>query len=73
MYSIGMETIQEQLKEYIKYERRVTYGVAAEQIGISRQWLSDIINKNAPMGKKAAVLIQNWSNGRLTASELMGL
>ena len=68
-----MKKIYKNLREYIIYGRRVTISKASQQIGISRQFLSDIINGNVIPGFKASYKIQMWSNGKFKAAELMGM
>jgi hypothetical protein len=73
MIVIMENNIYQELKEYILYERRMKITHAADDIEISRQYLSDICNEKTKPGGQIAFKIQKWSNGRFQAAELMGL
>ena len=64
--------IHTQLKEYIWYERRMSLKRCAEMLGITPKYISDITNGKKP-GKKTALKLQEWSDGKFKASDLMGL
>ena len=49
------------LKIYLK-ERKLTQQKAANSIGISRQYLCDILNKKAIPGRAVAFKIMAWSD-----------
>ena len=59
------------LKSYLK-KIRYTQTEAAQEIGVNRIYFNTIVN-GAEAGKKTALKIQEWSNGELKATELMGL
>ena len=63
---------QTKLKYYIHWVRKITVGEAADEIGYTRQYISEVANGRVA-GKKLAIAISNWSNGYLSAPELMQL
>lgn len=61
------------LKDYLK-ENRYGIGQAAVELGVSRQHISNAINKPYNvMSRKLAVKIEEWSGGEMTAASLLGL
>ena len=68
-----MKKIHEELKEYIRYERRMSETRCALEMGITKQYLNTITNGKIIPGKKVALKIQEWTNGKYKASDLMGL
>ena len=58
-----------ELKEYIR-EKRITQLEAAQDIGISRQYLCDIINEKVVPGRAVAFKIVKWSNGMVRLEDL---
>jgi DNA-binding XRE family transcriptional regulator len=59
------------LRKYIKF-RELSISQAAQEIGISRQTLYEALN-GRPLGKRAALKIEDWSEGFLLAADLAGL
>lgn len=57
------------IKEYID-ERRLTQEEAAKEIGVSRQYLCDIINNKAIPGRQVALKIVTWSSGMVKLKDL---
>jgi len=59
------------LNNYIK-ERKLTQQQAADSIGISRQYLCDILNKKAIPGRAVAFKIMSWSDKMVGFDDLWG-
>ena len=59
------------LKEYLK-SIRYSQAEASRELGINRIYFNTIVN-GAVAGKKTALKIQKWSNGKVSAIELLGL
>jgi plasmid maintenance system antidote protein VapI len=59
------------LKQYIEI-RGITIKQAAEEIGVSRPLIHYAINGN-PLSRRTALKIEKWSDGLLSAVELVGL
>ena len=57
------------LTDYI-YEKRITQEEAAKQIGVSRQYLCDILNKKAIPGRQVAEKILKWSGNMIRYEDL---
>ena len=57
------------LKNYIK-ERHLTQQEAADGIGISRQYLCDILNKHTIPGRAVAFKIIAWSDNMVKFDDL---
>jgi plasmid maintenance system antidote protein VapI len=59
------------LKQYIEM-RGITIKQAAEEIGVSRPLIHYAINGN-PLSRRTALKIEKWSDGFVSAVELVGL
>ncbi len=59
------------LKKYLSF-KGISKAEAAKQIGCSRQYLFALAN-GQPAGKRVAMQIEKWSEGFITAIEMMGL
>lgn len=59
------------LKQYIEM-RGITIKQAAEEIGVSRPLIHYAINGN-PLSRRTALMVEKWSDGFVTAVELVGL
>lgn len=57
------------LDKYI-YEKRLTQEQAAKGIGISRQYLCNIINDRAIPGRAVAMKILKWSDNMVRLNDL---
>ena len=57
------------LQKYIK-ERKLTQQKAAEGIGVSRQYLCDILNKKSVPGRAVAFKIMAWSGNMVGFDDL---
>ena len=57
------------LSQYIA-ERRITQAEAAKGIGISRPYLSDILNEKVIPGRAVAFKIVNWTQGMVRLEDL---
>jgi plasmid maintenance system antidote protein VapI len=59
------------LKSYLK-QIRYSQVEAAKELGLHNHYFNTIVN-GKPAGKKTALKIQEWSKGKIKATELMGL
>ena len=59
------------LKTYIFKNRKITITKAADELGVSRPYLSDVVNGKLGAGKKLAQKIEKWSGGCVSAIEAM--
>lgn len=59
------------LKNYIQ-ERKLTQQKAADGIGVSRQYLCDILNKKTIPGRAVAFKIMSWSDKMVSLDDLWG-
>ncbi len=57
------------LETYIQ-ERRITHGDAARQMGISRQYLNEIVNGKRVPGRAVAFKVVKWSSGMVRLEDL---
>lgn len=66
-----VKDITMRLEKYI-YEKRLTQEQAAEGIGISRQYLCDILNNKAIPGRAVAMKIMKWSDNMVRLNDMWG-
>lgn len=59
-----------QLKEYL-YRKRLTQKKAADQIGITREYLNEIANKKEKPSPSVCEKIIKWSGKKITYSDLL--
>jgi transcriptional regulator with XRE-family HTH domain len=59
-----------QLKEYL-YRKRLTQKKAADQIGITREYLNEIANKKEKPSPGLCEKIIKWSGKKITYSDLL--
>jgi transcriptional regulator with XRE-family HTH domain len=59
-----------QLKEYL-YRKRLTQKKAADQIGITREYLNEIANKKEKPSPSICEKIIKWSGKKITYSDLL--
>ena len=59
-------------KAYLK-ERGLTNAAAARELGVTRQYLGDVVNGRVIPGIKLAQRFESWSNGAVLAVELLNL
>jgi DNA-binding XRE family transcriptional regulator len=60
-----------ELKTYIEKCLKLKRVQAAKKLGISRQHLYDILKRNAYPSRKLALRIEDLSNGKVKAKELL--
>ena len=58
------------LRKFISEYRKITIAEAAEEVGITRQYLSEIINGRRA-GRATAIKISKWADGFVSVAELM--
>lgn len=61
----------DKLNRYLKM-KNITITDAAHEIGMSREWLHRAL-RNQPIGQKSAWKIEEWSEGFVSAIDLIGL
>jgi hypothetical protein len=59
-------------KQYLRFIKKTTKELA-EQIGYTRQHLSQVFNGKAPCGSKLAHKIDEWSDHAITWVEMMSI
>ena len=62
-----------ELKDYIREARGITIGEAAEELGITRQYLNMIATGKVIPGRNTAIRIERWSAKVVKAVELLRL
>lgn len=60
------------LQKYLTL-RRISQSEAARELGCSRQFVNSLIHGNTTASKKWALKIEQWSDGYVPATELIGL
>jgi len=68
MYKEAMKT---KLEQYISF-KQITVSQAAREIGVSRPLLYYAM-RTQPLGRRTALMIEEWSDGFVPAVELVGL
>ena len=58
-------------KEYIMKVRELTIRQAAKELGVSRPYLTDVVNGKAIPGKRLCEKLETWSDGALSKESLM--
>lgn len=58
-----------QLKEYL-FKKEVSISQFADELDYCRAYMSEIVNKRKPVGKKLANLIVKVTNGHVTYDDL---
>ena len=57
-------------KTYIKQIRNITIEAAATELGVSRPYLSDVLNNKVIPSPKLTIAIEKWSEGQIPRHEM---
>jgi len=60
------------IKKYLKLIHK-SITAAADELGVTRPYLTDIVNGKRIPGRKLAVKIERWSDGHIKASDLLSV